>query len=137
DQIQDAFDTLMVSMPPEASKVTQWFEKTYIGIRQDDTMDRNLPLFHPQLWSVYESVELGIPRTQNSVEAWHNRWNTIVGRPNVSVYMLIEELQKEQQNVDDQVVRILQGESRPRPNQYYIEKEKRIMAIFNDHKNRP
>ena len=29
------------------------------------------PLFPPTLWCVYDSIQLGVPRTQNAVEAWH------------------------------------------------------------------
>ncbi|KAF0717639.1 Uncharacterized protein FWK35_00033597, partial [Aphis craccivora] len=45
-------------------------------------------------------MDHGIPRTQNIVEAWHRRWSTLVGKPHVGVYTMIEELQKEQQRVD-------------------------------------
>ncbi|CAG8806150.1 3888_t:CDS:2, partial [Cetraspora pellucida] len=38
-----------------------------------------LPLFQPSLWSIYDSIELGVPRTQNVVEAWHHYWKTLVG----------------------------------------------------------
>ena len=40
---------------------------------QNGSLIHNLPLFPPALWSVYDSTELGIPRTQNVVEAWHRR----------------------------------------------------------------
>jgi len=29
------------------------------------------PLFPPKFWSVFEQMELEIPRTQNRVEVWH------------------------------------------------------------------
>ncbi|CAG8625909.1 12099_t:CDS:2 [Dentiscutata heterogama] len=106
-------------------KAVVHFRKTVQLLQLQHALDFDLPL---TLCNTL-NVELSISQMQNSMKAWHNRWNTIVGKPNVSVYTLIEELQKEQQNVDNQVVRILQGELRLRPNQYYIEKKKRIMAI--------
>ena len=80
NEIPIAFDTLKSTMPQEASEVVQWFEEYYVlgKIRrrlQDGGTIRTPPLFPPQLWSVHDSMELGIPRTQNSVEAWHNRWS--------------------------------------------------------------
>ena len=56
---------------------------------------------------------MGIPQTQNNVEAWHRRWEILVGQSHVGVYKMIEELQKEQQNVDFQIECIIRGEQRP------------------------
>ena len=75
---------------------------------------RNQPLFPSQLWSVYDSMELGVPRTQNKVEAWHRRWGTLVGQAHVGLYTIIQEFQKEQQQVEIQVENILRGEQRPK-----------------------
>ena len=33
----------------------------------------------PNFWSVVDNIDNAFPRTQNSVEAWHRRWETIVG----------------------------------------------------------
>ncbi|CAG8745722.1 17224_t:CDS:1, partial [Dentiscutata heterogama] len=137
-----AFEILKARMPSEASDLILWFENNYIGgvrssSQNEDIVVRSLPLFSPRLWSVYELIELGIPRTQNNVEAWHNRWNTLVGKKHVSIDTLISELQKEQLHVDTQIERILRGEPRPKQNIYYIEKERRMMEIFNDQENRP
>ncbi|KAL4091673.1 hypothetical protein QTP88_026326 [Uroleucon formosanum] len=39
---------------------------------------------------------LGTPRTQNRVEGWHRRFETLVGKCHVGVYTIIEEIKKEQ-----------------------------------------
>lgn len=139
--IPSAFDVLKVGMPSEASDIVQWFEIYYVHGRvrsqlQNGAIAHDLPLFPPQLWSVYDSIELGVPRTQNVVEAWHNRWRILLGRSHVSIYMMVSELQKEQENVDVQAERILCGEPRPRQKKSFVEKERRIMMIVNDRGNR-
>ncbi|CAG8793565.1 25857_t:CDS:2, partial [Dentiscutata erythropus] len=68
---------------PEAEKLVCWFEETYMlgKARSDiesDHIIRIAPLFPPQLWLVYDSVDIGIPRTQNVVEAWYHCWATLV-----------------------------------------------------------
>ena len=63
--------------------------------------------FSSQLWSVHDSMELGIPRTQNFIEAWHRHWGTLVGQSHVGIYTIIKEFQKEQQQVELQVESIL------------------------------
>jgi hypothetical protein len=79
---------------------------------------------------------MGIPRTQNNVEAWHRRWEILVGQSHVGVYRMIEELQKEQQSVDLQVENIIRGEQRKTKKKALIEREKRIMMIVDDRENR-
>jgi hypothetical protein len=140
-EIPEAFDTLKLEMPPEADEVVQWFEDNYVHGRirrhlRGTTVIRSAPLFPPQLWSVYNLNEMGIPRTQNNVEAWHRRWEILVGQSHVGVYRMIEELQKEQQSVDLQVESIIRGERRPAKKRYLIERETRIMTIVDDRENR-
>ncbi len=115
DEIPTAFDNLKTEIPPIANNVIQWFEDNYIYGRirrrlRTGNVIRTSPLFPPQLWSVYDSIELGIPRTQNHIEAWHRRWGTLVGQAHVGVYTIIKEFQKEQQQVEVQIERILRGE---------------------------
>ncbi|CAG8795483.1 7815_t:CDS:2, partial [Cetraspora pellucida] len=60
-EIPVTFEILKVIMPSEASNITQWFEEYYVLGK-----------------SIYDSIELGIPRTQNVVEVWHHCWKTLV-----------------------------------------------------------
>ncbi|KFD46787.1 hypothetical protein M513_12315 [Trichuris suis] len=94
-EIPAAFDELKLHMPEQASEVTEWFESTYVHgrIRRRSRAGaaRSPPLFPPSMWPVYESMHEGYPRTQNSVEAWHRRWETVVGKAHMSVYRLVEE----------------------------------------------
>ncbi len=140
-EIPEAFDILKLEMPSEANEVVQWFEDNYIYGRirrhlRNGTVIRSAPLFPPQLWSVYNLNEMGIPRTQNNVEAWHRRWEILVGQSHVGVYRMIEELQKEQQCVELQVESIIRGEQRLAKKKNLIEREKRIMMVVDDRENR-
>ncbi|CAG8836736.1 15411_t:CDS:1, partial [Gigaspora margarita] len=65
-----AFDMLKVEIPPAARNIVQWFEEYYVygkvrRVYRNGNVSRNAPLFSPTLWSVFDSVEAGIPRTQN------------------------------------------------------------------------
>ena len=85
---------------------------------------------------MYGLIESGIPRTQNAIEAWHRRWETLVGKSHVGVYTIIQEFQREQRQVEIQVEKILRGEQRPKQKKSTINREKRIMTVFNDRANR-
>jgi hypothetical protein len=79
---------------------------------------------------------LEIPRTQNVVEAWHHRWEVLVGESHVRLFTIINEIQREQQQVEFQIECILHREQRKKQKKVWIERENRIMSIVNDRSNR-
>ena len=141
NEIPAAFDNLKSEILVEINNVVQWFEDNYVhGKVRHETRSghvvRSAPLFPPQLWSVYDSIEMGIPRTQNIVEAWHRRWEILVGESHVGLFTIIIEIQREQQQVEHQIECIIRGEQRKKQKRSLIERENRIMSIFNDRSNR-
>lgn len=112
DQIPKAFDGLKSKFPPETEDLLRWFEETYIAgkkRKRSNNIDvRTEALFPPKIWSVYDSVLENIPRTQNIVESWHNRWLHLVG-PHAGVYALIEQFRKEENQVRCKIERALAG----------------------------
>ncbi|KAL0895896.1 hypothetical protein ABMA27_011914 [Loxostege sticticalis] len=104
DEIPDAFIRLKAEvLPNEADPITDWFEQYYVlgklkshtkGVKLHFT--RSAPLFPPQLWSIHNLNEMALPRTQNSVEAWHRRWNSLLNNNRHGVYATIRTLRKEQ-----------------------------------------
>jgi hypothetical protein len=60
----------------------------------------------------------------------------LVGKSHAGVYSIVQELQKEQQEVETQVERIIRGEQRLKQRKSLIDREKRIMTIINDKENR-
>ena len=79
---------------------------------------------------------MGLPRTQNKVEAWHRRWETLVGRAHVGVHFLFRELHKEQQNVANKIELIVRGEPHPTLKKQDEQRKVRIQTIVNDRGNR-
>ncbi|CAG8786379.1 1499_t:CDS:1 [Cetraspora pellucida] len=127
-------------MPSEAKDLVQQFEETYVLGKVHSTMENNhifctAPLFSPQLWSVFDSLEIGIPRTSNTVEGWHNRCATLIGRQHVGLYTFIQEIQREQQQIEAQIEHIFHGEQHTKQKKHLAEKEKRITTIINDLNN--
>ncbi|CAG8540062.1 726_t:CDS:2 [Gigaspora rosea] len=93
------------------------------------------PLFPLQMWSMHDSMETGILRTQNIVEAWYRRWENLVGRPHVGVYIIIEEFQKEQQKVEHQVEAVIHGAQHLASKKETIEREQRFNTIISNREN--
>lgn len=59
---------------------------------------------------MYDRFVSSIPLTQNSLESWHNRWNTLLHRKKWNIYRTIEEFQKEQKNTQGIIERIISSE---------------------------
>ncbi|CAB4425523.1 unnamed protein product [Rhizophagus irregularis] len=92
-EIPNAFDQVKSLMPPNAIELVQYFEDNYV---------------HGKL------VESGYPRMQNTVEGWHQRWGSLIGRAHVGIYTIIDEMRKEQHQTELQIESIICGEERPR-----------------------
>lgn len=138
-EIQAAFDQVKLLLPEDAAGITDYFEKNYIRGRARNLKNRShrtAPLFSPEFWSVNHLVDLGYPRTQNIVESWHNRWINLLGKAHVGVYTIIEEMRKEQQQTKINIENIIRGAPRPSQRNQYINRETRILSIFNDRNNR-
>ena len=86
-------------------------------------------MFLPSLWSVTDNIGHTFPRTQNSVEAWHRRWETLVGGTHDSIFKIIKEIQKEQNRVQLETESILQGLPRSLLKKKDRDRETRIQTI--------
>ncbi|KAF0708535.1 MULE domain-containing protein, partial [Aphis craccivora] len=94
EEIPSAFDEIkkLLEIESGTENLIMWFEDNYVLGRVRKTLRngnviRGLPLFSPELWSVFNQ---NIPRTQNNIEAWHRRWECLVGESHVGVYHLIK-----------------------------------------------
>lgn len=126
EDIPNAFNLLKDKVLPQDSStenIIQWFETTYVKGKQTSrtSTDNKLtiyttpPLFSPDIWSVHYNNEHNLPRTQNSVEAWHRRWNSLLNNKKIGLYSTIKELKKEQIAVNIQIERAEAGAPGPSP----------------------
>lgn len=118
-EIPSAFEIVREQIiPKEAEKVVDWFSEYYVdGFYKRATnpkevstlkltLKKSAPRFPPQTWSVLDCVNAGIPTTQNNIENWHNRWNSLLNRKKFNIFKSMKELQKEQKNTSFEIERI-------------------------------
>lgn len=67
-------------------------------------VQRQNPLFPWEMWSIFDNTEFALARTQNKVEAWHRRWEILIGRPHVVIFTMIKQIQKEQNGVEMEII---------------------------------
>lgn len=63
---------------PVLAELIDYFEKTWIGSSKTNRRRRVQPKFELEMWNHYQSVINDDIRTNNSVEGWHNSFNTKV-----------------------------------------------------------
>ena len=69
----------------------------------------------PHLWNVYERTIAEEPRTNNILEGWHRRFNTIVAKHHPNIYEFLERLKGEQAHTDTLVVQLIAGQQPQQP----------------------
>ena len=82
------------------------------------------PMFPPNLWSVFDQNVLGIPRTQNYAESFHQYIHTVIGRPHIGVFHLLIELQKNSKTTNAEIEKIERGNPPPKKKPKFVIKEK-------------
>jgi len=93
DVVSD-FETLLESQFYQQeilSNLIDYFEDTWIG-----RPNRRAPLFSIKTWNCYSMLENDTPRTNNSVEGWHNSFNSMLSAHHPSIWTFITALKKEE-----------------------------------------
>lgn len=137
EDIPSAFAELLPFLPsdPQFTEFLDYIDNTWVrgqllSITSRGTERRSPVMYPPALWSVASRTELGIPRTQNIVESWHNRINTIIDRSHVGLYTLVEYLRKEEHQVHGTIKKLFNGTIiNPTPPSLR-EREERIKTII-------
>ncbi|XP_068245404.1 uncharacterized protein [Palaemon carinicauda] len=117
DDIHDAYLCLANNIPDEAEPVYKYFGERYVlgwriisrRGRPRQNQLRHPPRFHPTFWSIHHLQERNLPRTNNGVEAWPRRFETVVERYHLVVYSMIREFVKEDHRTDQEMQRLTSG----------------------------
>lgn len=129
-----------------------YFESTYIG-KFDRRGKRKPGMFPVELWDIFNliiegnrlsftqigsdimkhSIHSGLPRTNNSVEGWHNALRLFIGHSHPNIFKFIDSIQAEQ---DLQEVRMAQISASQDPNprkKKYIDLDQRLKKIVEQY----
>jgi hypothetical protein len=110
DDIIEAFSLISEDSPQVFKPMLTYFEKFYIGkLRNGSKSIRNDPIFPIETWNVYERVIADLPRTNNSVEAWHKAFANGINDHPLS-FKLIEFFRKEQDATEVKIAQINCGQ---------------------------
>lgn len=105
---------MQVYIDDSLEPLSNYIEKYYIG--KIEKARRKRPRFPPRMWSVFDRFQQendpdsqDLPRTNNSVDAWHNAFQRTIGYQHPNVFKLIEAFRKEQSRWEIDLARIRGG----------------------------
>jgi len=127
------FDVLVDTDHPEAAEcIVTYFEDNFIG-RPDRRGNRRQPVFPHDLWNVHDRVSEALPRTNNSVEAWHHSFQRSLQCWHPTLWKFIDALKKEERLQRLNINQLLLG-------QVVVPKrrmtDERVSNIVRDYANR-
>ena len=140
--IRDAFDAFSNSAPDEVAPVFKYFGENYVLGKPIATRGRGRPpriprrhppRFPPELWSVHHLQAHNLPRTNNSLKAWHRRFETVVARYHLGVFSTIREFIKENHRTDQEVERLIAGNIAVKRKKEQHLREERIATVVGRH----
>jgi len=131
----DLMDTSYYTTNEELlTPMVNYFEDTWIG-RMDSRNRRKQALFPINLWICYAYLAENIPRTNNSVEGWHNSFSSTLNVIHPSIWKFIEALKKKESlnkiHVEQFIARHSMGVKRK-----YKDFAERLKIVCNDYHNR-
>ncbi|CAF1624098.1 unnamed protein product [Rotaria magnacalcarata] len=108
DQIIIGFDLICDQFDADADDLLEYFEKTCIGEPKRRT-GREKPQFDHKLWNIHDRVVATVPRSNNSVEGWHNAFANRVAISHPTIVKLGEKVRREQSKFEVDMTKILQS----------------------------
>ncbi|KAL4085498.1 hypothetical protein QTP88_027356 [Uroleucon formosanum] len=114
--------------------IIDYFEGTWIG-RLHRRGQRRDPIIPISVWNCYDLVAADLPRTNNSVEGWHNCFSsTLNSSKHPSIWRFIHALQKEESINTLKIQQYVAGQEPPSKKIYKNKSEnlKKICAGYNN-----
>ena len=137
--VVNSFDELCVVIrnhyDGDVDEVLDYFEDTYIG-RFPRNAPQRPPFFPIELWNMFNRTAEELPRTNNSIEAWHNSFQANVSSTHPTFRKFLDVLLREECIVR---VRMLQNQAghAPEPQRRrYADCNARILRTVDNYPNR-
>ena len=130
----NAFEILQEHLPSEADPIIDYFEDVYVGrVRRNR---RGSPSFPISMWNMYDRVLEDLPRTNNSLEGWHNRLQSNISACHPNIWKFLQVLKKEQALNEVIINQMLAGQQGPPKRKKYQDLSTRITNLVRDYENR-
>jgi len=137
--VPTAFVIIRATMPAVGQPLVQYFDSTYVNgpvARSARTRTNHVvhrpPMFHPTMWNVAELFKHDLPTTNNHVETWHRRLQTLIAIDHPSFYACLHKLRQEQRHTEVAIMRSNSGFRRQRQRRSVTENTLRLTTLMSD-----
>ena len=128
EHVVDAFQDLREAADHRLDDLLDLLEDYYVLGRRRGR-GRRTPRYPIQSWNVHQQTIDGMPRTNNSAEAWNRRWNIVIGKSHPNIFKMLESLKKEEIYFASQRNLVDLGNPPPAKKAKYIESDLRLRRI--------
>ena len=90
---------------------------------------RTAPRYPPRVWNCHIRTLQGLPRTNNSVEGWHRRLKTVIGKEHPSLYVLLSALMEEEKYAEAVRTTVENGSSPKPKKKRYQDSDRRLHRL--------
>ena len=91
--------------------------------------------FPIELWNIHDRVSANLPRSNNSIEGWHNAFAKRVSIAHPTINKLTDKIRREQSKFEVDIAQTRQGQE-PKPKKaVYRKLDERITRLVNDYGN--
>ncbi|CAM4984419.1 unnamed protein product [Rotaria socialis] len=130
-----AFNLIADDFEDEVDDFLGYFEKIWIGKPEKRGTSKKKPLFPIEIWNVYDRAVANLPRSNNSIEGWHNAFEKRVAIVHPTITKLTEKIRREQSKFEVDIAQIRQGQE-PKPKKLkYRKLDERIKRLVDDYGN--
>ena len=126
--VADAFNDLREVADQRLDDILDLLEDFYILGRRRGR-GRRTPRYPITNWNVYQQTIDGLPRTNNSAEAWNRRWKILVGKSHPNIFTMLDKLRKEEQYIAAQRNLVALGNPPPAKKAKYSQNDDRLRRI--------
>ncbi|XP_066963162.1 uncharacterized protein [Macrobrachium rosenbergii] len=130
DTVIEEFETLQETLPPETDPVIDYFEDTYISRKRRHA--RRTPRFPVSTWNMYDLVVDDIPRTNNSLEGWHDHMQASITSFHPNIWKCLEVLKREQALTSVTISQMLAGHTAPPTRKRYLDSSVTLEEAYED-----
>lgn len=127
NDVQFALEIITEDFPEQLQPITEYWECNYVGRR----LHNIAPRFPIETWNMFNRVSSSLPKSNNSLEAWHNSFQRALDCQHPSIFRLLDRLNKEQCYVETQVARYRAGFRAPEgANSRYVQQRRRLQVLI-------
>ena len=108
-----------------------YFETNYVGELRRGR--RNPPLFAHEMWNMNGHVAGNLPRTNNYLEGWHNRFRGMVNHAHPNIWKFLEMVRREATHNEMVMAQILGGANPPPQKRAYRDVTIRIQNLVQNY----